>query len=278
MSRTSSKRPVTPCFLSPPTLSTTAILREPFTTSLGITICAENMPWAEGTAGFFLAVPGVNKLFLVTARHVLFPRSKNEPFECTDESQARYNVLVLSETSFQRQLISIRGEVDNRDIIVAVQGRRIEGVRGPEDAVSKAIREDAELEVKKAKARAKALTVFYWKLSGRWSTDRSRLLGHVVYSPPIVASTGTNQQQYTQDIAVVEIDSKEIKPNDFPGNFVDLGTKYTPVELTHKMQPNTRNRRNFAYPGNRLFKLRGTISKCESRRCWTGTAPPVSPS
>lgn len=102
VSRTSSKRPVTYPLLLEPTdiIDPTAILREPFTTSLGITICAENMPWAEGTAGFFLGVPSVNKLFLVTARHVLFPRSKNEPFECTDESQARHNVLVLSETSF----------------------------------------------------------------------------------------------------------------------------------------------------------------------------------
>jgi hypothetical protein len=53
----------------------TAILREPFTTTLGITICAEDTPWAEGTAGFFIAVTGVNKLFLVTARHVLYTSS-----------------------------------------------------------------------------------------------------------------------------------------------------------------------------------------------------------
>jgi len=45
----------------------TTILREPFTTTLGITICAEDTPWAEGTAGFFIAVTGLNKLFLVTA-------------------------------------------------------------------------------------------------------------------------------------------------------------------------------------------------------------------
>jgi len=164
----------------------TAILREPFTISLGIIICAQNMQWVEGTAGFFLGVPSIKKLFLVTTCHILFPwsRSKNEPFECTNESQTRREVLVLSEATFQRQLISIRKEIDNQDIIVAVQGRRIEGVRGQEDAVSKAIREDAELEEKKAEARAETLTEFYWILSGRWSTDRSRLLGHVIYSPP----------------------------------------------------------------------------------------------
>jgi len=242
----------------------TAILREPFTTTLGITICAQHTR-AEGTAGFFLAVPGVNKLFLVTARHVLFPWSDNKPFECTDESQARHNVLVLSESSFQWHLISIKKEIDEQDIIVAVQERRIEGVVGQEDAVSRAIREDAELEVKKAKARVEALSDFHRKLSAHWATDKSRILGHVIYSPPIVAGAGIDQQNYTQDIAVIEIDAKKINLNKFPGNFIDLGSKYTSVELTHMMQPNPGNPRNFTFPGNRLLKLWGTIPKEEMR-------------
>ena len=243
----------------------TAILRKPFTTTLGITICAQYMQWAEGTAGFFLAVPGVNKLFLVTARHVLFPKSDNKPFVSTNQGQARCNVLVLSESSFQRQLLSIKKEIDDQDIIVAVQESRKEGAAAQEDAVSRAIRKDAKLEVKKAKARAEALTDFYRILSGRWATDMSRTLGHVIYSPPIAVCVGTDQQQYTQDIAVIEIDGKKINPNDFPGNFIDLGTKYTAVELTRMMQPNPGNPRNFAFSGNRLLKLWGTIPKEEMR-------------
>jgi len=244
----------------------TAIQREPFTATLGITICAQDRPWAEGTAGFFLAVIDVNKLFLVTARHVLFPRSDDKHFEHTHETQARHNVLLLSESSFQQHLLSMKTVIDDQDYIIADQERRIGGIAGKEDAMSRMIREDAELEIKKAKRRAEGLTDFHRKLSAHWATDKSRILGHVIYSPPIVIGANTDQQQYTQDIAVIEIDTKKIKPNDFPGNFIDLGTKYTPSELRRKMQPPApENPSNFTFPGNRLLRIWGTIPREEMR-------------
>ncbi|KAF8970307.1 hypothetical protein BDZ97DRAFT_1753925 [Flammula alnicola] len=248
----------------------TAILREPFTTTLGITICAEDTPWAEGTAGFFIAVPGVDKLFLVTARHVLFPRAENKHFERTNESQPRRNVLVLSETSFQEHLFRIKRDIQDQDIVIASQESRIAGVAGQDDAESQAIREDAEHEKKKAERRAQTLTNFLQELLGQWSTNKSRTLGHVIFSPEIVVGAG----QYTQDIAVIEVDASKISPADFPGNFIDLGTKYTPVELTRKMLPhpnlNARNFNKFTWPGNRLLKLSGPIPQAEMRH------PPMS--
>ena len=45
-------------------INPTAILHEPFTISLDITTCAQNTQWVEGTAGLFLGVPGIKKLFL----------------------------------------------------------------------------------------------------------------------------------------------------------------------------------------------------------------------
>ncbi|KAF8958833.1 hypothetical protein BDZ97DRAFT_1840183 [Flammula alnicola] len=248
----------------------TAILREPFTTTLGITICAEDTPWAEGTAGFFIAVPGVDKLFLVTARHVLFPRAENKHFERTSESQPRRNVLVLSEASFQEHLFRIKRDIQDQDIVIASQESRIAGVAGQDDAESQAIREDAEHEKKKADRRAQTLTNFLQELLGQWSTNKSRTLGHVIFSPEIVVGAG----QYTQDIAVIEVDASKISPADFPGNFIDLGTKYTPVELTRKMLPNpnlnARNFNKFTWPGNRLLKLSGPIPQAEMRH------PPMS--
>src|ERR1700722_18846261 len=82
----------------------TAILREPFTTTLGITICAEDTPSAEGTAGFFIAVTGFNNLFVLTPRHVLSPGPENQHSGRTTQSRPRHNVLVLSEASFQEHL------------------------------------------------------------------------------------------------------------------------------------------------------------------------------
>jgi len=254
---------VGPPLLKPIDLDLTAIQREPFTTALGITICAQDTPWAEGTAGFFLAVPGINKLFLVTTRHVLFPQSENKSFECTNESQARHNVLLLSESSFQQHLLSIKKEIDNQDTIIAAQEWRIERIVG--HALSKFMHKDAKFRVKDARARARALTDFHQELLANWATDESRILGHVVYSPPIVVAADTDQQQYTQDIAVIEIDPSKINPNDFPGNLIDLGTKYTSTELTKKMHLNPRNPRNFTFLEDNLLKLWGTIPEEEMR-------------
>jgi len=251
------------------TIDPTSIPREPFTTTLGMTICAEKTPWREGTGGFFIGVIGVDKLFLVTARHVIFPRTENTHIECTRGSQPRRNILLLSETSFQEHLLSIKRDIEDQDIIIAVQENRILGVAGQDDADSREIREGAKLEKEKAERRAKTLIRFHQELLGKWSTDKSRILGHVIFSPEIVVAAGTELQQYTQDIAVIEVDDSKIKPADFPGNFIDLGTKYTPAELTRKMHPNPRNPRNL--PGRATtFSNSGVPSrrrKCASLRC-----------
>ncbi len=88
----------------------TAIVRKPFTNTLGMNICAENSPWAEGMIGFFMAVNSV------------------------DNSQPRHNVQLLSEAAFQEHLVVIQKEIDGQDIIIASQEHRMAGVAGREDA------------------------------------------------------------------------------------------------------------------------------------------------
>ena len=181
-----------PALLNPTDIiDPTAIVREPFTTTLGMNVCAEYTPWAEGTVGFFMAVNGVDKLCGVTARHVLFPRAENENFEHTDDSQPRHNVQLLSEGTFQEHLIVIRKEINGQDIIIASQESRMTGVAGREDAESQAIHEDAKNEMRKAEMRKQRLTMFLKEIKRKWSAPESRLLGHVKFLPkssPVVAT------------------------------------------------------------------------------------------
>ncbi|KAF9787061.1 hypothetical protein BJ322DRAFT_1186070 [Thelephora terrestris] len=203
----------------------TAILHKPFTTSLGITICAEDTPWAEGTAGFFIAVDSLDKLYLVTTRHVLFPRAQGKHFEHTTKSQPRRNFLVLSEASFQEHLLLIKRETEDQVTIIASQQSRIAGVAGQDDTISQKICEDAELEKRKAVQRAQSLTTFHQELSERCTHKTLR-------------------------------SSKSLKLDDFPGNCIDLGNKYTSAELTRKMRSNPENPHKFTWPGNRLLRLK----------------------
>ena len=61
---------------------------------------------------------------------------------------------------------------------------------------------------------------FFVTLKRDWSNVENRVIGHVVWSPPL---TGMNPLHgYTQDICVVKLDKEKFLPN-FRGNVIDLG-------------------------------------------------------
>ncbi|KAK0207623.1 hypothetical protein IW262DRAFT_1281921 [Armillaria fumosa] len=240
---------------------------EPFTAMLGISVCAQLTPWAEGTGGFFLDEGGDGKrLFLVTARHVVFPLNKEENnlFECKSDSQYRHNVLVLNDASFQRHLASITDKIAEQDTIVGYQKKRIQRVEGRDDEKANTERKKAQGLWEEAEVNVKALAVFQQELLSQWATEESRILGHVLFSPPITVGAGT--EQYTQDVAVIDIDSSKIDPSSFAGNIIDLGTKFSPHVLTSMMCPNPKNSHNFEYPGDCLLSLQDTIKDEELRK------------
>jgi hypothetical protein len=241
--------------------------REPLTATLGITICSQSTPWAEGTGSFFLSEGGGSKrLLLATARHVIFPPNKenNDLFERKSDSLRRHDVLVLSDVSFKQHLVSIKAKIDGQEVIIRYQKKRIGKVAGRDDEAARNEREDAQSLLGRAEASVAALTAFHHELSTHWATEQSRVLGHVIFSPPIVFGAGT--EQYTQDVAVIDIDASKIDPSSFPGNVIDLGTKFPPDVLTAMMYPNPKNTHCFEYPGDRLLSLRGTITDNEMRR------------
>ena len=133
---------------------------------------------------------------------------------------------------------------------------------GREDATAIEVRKDARHAVKTAEAKVKALTEFKGELSMYWSTNTSRTLGRIIFSPPIAVG----QQQHTQDVAVIAIDPSKIEPSTFSGNFIDLGTKYSVGVLSCMMHPNSKNSHNFEFPFNRLLKLSGTVKEDEMRK------------
>ena len=246
----------------------TVDIREPFTATLGIPICARSTPWVEGTAGFFLDKGGDGKgLLLATARHVLFPESDNNIYERKSEGQPHcdHDVLVLSKASFQRHLLSIKDQINTQHFVMDYQMRRMKVAAGREGDRAIAEREDAHKMVKKAEGKVMAFADFHRELLTHWAADTSRILGQVIFSPPIAVGTGT--EQYTQDVAVIDIDASKIDPSSFAGNVIDLGTKYPPEVLIPMMNLSFEDIDNFDFPMiDRLLRLRGTIADDEMRR------------
>lgn len=63
------------------------------------------------------------------------------------------------------------------------------------DSLAEAEREDAWNELKEAEKKVEGLTAFQKELLVCWSTDESHILGHIIFSPPIVLSAGP--EKYT---------------------------------------------------------------------------------
>ena len=82
---------------------------------------------------------------------------------------------------------------------------------------------DADTREKLAKAEQtiETLKKFHIEITSFWSTQDQRVLGRILYSPPI--SLGTGDKSFTEDWAVVELYRKKINWNKFRGNVMYLG-------------------------------------------------------
>jgi hypothetical protein len=244
----------------------TVALREPLTTTLGLPICAQSTPWAEGTGGFFIAEGGnTERLLLVTARHVIFTPDKDENthFKCKNNSQRRHNVVLFGDAAFNEYLRSIQVEIRNKAMIAQLHETRLRDVEGRDDPEANTDRQRIPAELEEARSAMEKLNSFYQEVSTHWATKDSRVLGHVVLSPPI--GVGVDSEGYTEDWAVIEIDASKIDMSNFNGNAIDLGTHIPPFNFTLMMYPNPRDAHSFTYPADRLLRLRGTIPDEEMR-------------
>lgn len=88
-------------------------------------------------------------------------------------------------------------------------------------------------------------------LDTQWKTPDSRIVGHVVYFPPI--STGEKPNDYTMDWALYQVDPSKIK--NFSGNIIDLGHQVSDEKLNQALNPNIQNPYKFAYPAGRQWKI-----------------------
>ena len=245
-----------------------AELLEPLTSTLGLSICNASTPWVQGTGGFY--VTGDNsKLYLVTARHVVFTTNlaNNDTYERKSTSQPRVNVALFGTAAFGSYVERIKLAIEGQGMIVDFQERRakeaVEGHDGMDADEAALERTDAERLVKGAKDAIVAFKKLYDDVKKGWANIDNRILGYVRFSPSIKLGAGSNK--YTRDYALVEIDSSKIDAASFTGNAIDLGTQIASDKFTRLMFPNPTNRHNFKYPTNRLFKVRGIVPDEEMR-------------
>ena len=245
----------------------TAEVRRPLTATLGLSISTQSTSWAEGTGGFYMAEGGDSKrVFLVTARHVVFPPNivDNNRYEHENTSQPCRNVL-LGDGAFKKLLASIQSEIERATFMVEYQERCLEVIEGVEECEEvEWERKDAQAALDKAKKSIKEHQVYFQEVSKYWGPAESRVLGYVLFAPPIRA--GVTADQHTEDFAIIALEPSKIDRRNFKGNVIDLGAQLTVVDFHRMMHPHPTNPKRPKYPPDRLLRLQGTISTAELRR------------
>ncbi|KAH9024651.1 hypothetical protein EDB83DRAFT_2320045 [Lactarius deliciosus] len=95
------------------TSDSTFYVKEPFSTTLGLSICTEATTFMKGTGGFFITSshnPG--KLYLVTAKHIVFHPDENPNvlYQHCDSSQHHRNILLFGDTAIGKHLKAYMNE------------------------------------------------------------------------------------------------------------------------------------------------------------------------
>ena len=242
---------------------------EPLTPTLGLNICNANTPWTEGTGGFYVTGDD-SKLFLITARHVIFTDIEdNNKYEYQFTDQHRVDVVLLGTSAFASYVEWIKCAIGGKALVLEIDERRVKNaVEGhgmirmtPDQAALERAR--AERLVEEAKEAIVAFKKLHDDVEKDWAKIGDRVLGHVRFSPPIKTSAGPSK--YTEDYAFIEIDPTKIDAASFTGNTINLGTQFGVGEFTFLMSPNPKNRW-FKYPIDRLFKVQGIIQDEEMKK------------
>jgi len=234
-----------------PSSNPIAKLLQPLTSTLGLPICNEKTPKANGTGGFYVQ-DADSKIYLITARHVLFgEKDDNKIYNRKFSSQRRINVLLFSPARFNTYLKKIEESIiDQR---VSIDYAEI-GLKAP---VGEADRDWWEMTLSKSNMKMDALQKHYDYVVKDWSKTTDRIIGSLRFSPPIVLDA----KNFTQDYALIEMAPDKIDPDSFTGNAIDLGADISPTHFTKAMYPSPRNHHGFKYPSNRIFKIKGLILK-----------------
>ncbi|KAH7883420.1 hypothetical protein F5I97DRAFT_1939188 [Phlebopus sp. FC_14] len=241
---------------------------DPMTTALGLPIADLKTLKIQGTMGFYFRVD--QNLYAVTARHVLFPDDEgNNPYFYV--AGPKKEVVLMGTRAFTNFFISIQGHIGTLNNTVGVLEKRVTvftarsegGGPNAEQAAGELV--ETQRELNKTRTAIEELKTFFVKMKKRWTKPKDRVIGHVVWAPPVSVSTAPHS--YTKDVCVVELDKKKFSQN-FRGNVLDLGPEIDAAKFIGLMYPRINAPSDCHYPAERLLKSHVrryfTLGNCNS--------------
>ncbi|CUA69287.1 hypothetical protein RSOLAG22IIIB_08413 [Rhizoctonia solani] len=234
---------------------------DPVTTALGLPIANLGALHMEGTLGFYFRVG--DALFGVTPRHVLFSEKDNSHYSYNGGPKKR--VVLMGTNAFDDFLASIQDRISRLNITVTILRKRVATYKKRVDAGDQQAAtylEKTEGDEKKTIEAIETLETFLVKMKSGWSKPEDRVIGFVIWAPPIGVAA---PHGYTKDVCVIRLDEKKFMSN-FRGNVIDLGTEIEPGGFISRMRLWDGTQPEFDYPWDRLFRLGSILSPAELRQ------------
>ncbi|KAH9178153.1 hypothetical protein EDB89DRAFT_2063952 [Lactarius sanguifluus] len=262
--------------MAPESPGSTASVCGPLTPALGLKIAALATPYAEGTGAIYLSEHrDSEKIFILTARHVVLPLKTvaNKLYNHTQTGQRGSEVVLPGSQAFQTVLESTKAKIEDDGMMVNQYSQQLDTLRkrvarGDKDGIKKE-RKVAEGNLRVAEESIESLEQFRKEAMKYWSEESQRVIGHVVYSPPITFGTGI--KRYTEDWALIELDRSKINWDNFRGNVIDLGTEIPVPQFTRRMYPDIASPTSFnsnTHPiGYCHFRVSSQKMSCAARKC-----------
>ena len=201
----------------------------PLTPVLGLHIATMARPEAQGTMAIYIAEGGEsNRLLGLSCRHVLISLEQpNVPYIHDPDNDTCKDVLLLGSKAVTALVESVEENIEYHHSMAKNWNNRIERFKEMERDTDAVAVEKAEAKrvqtqgfVEAAERETEALEGFLEEIKRDWENPDNRVLGHIVYSPPI--AFGVEKHRFTEDWAIFQIDPVKLGKG-FQGNKIDLG-------------------------------------------------------
>ncbi|KZT09279.1 uncharacterized protein LAESUDRAFT_748449 [Laetiporus sulphureus 93-53] len=191
------------------------------------------------------------KVLGVTNCHVLHVDTTVE-YELKDAGAPPQHVRLAKFRRFQRDLDEIKACIGGYGTDADLLAREIVELEAkpksedPEEAAEDEAAAEAKREkLAKVNKDIGVPEAFYKDTNKQWGDIARRNIGHVDWAPEIFVDV--------QDAAKFKAQ--------FKGNVVDLGSKFTPRQLTDMFYPQSGSRTTFKFPTNRQLRIRGCVTR-----------------
>src|SRR6266550_2798669 len=149
--------------------------------------------------------PRTKAIVLTPTSVCLFPREDERNSDYTYLAGPKKKVVLMGNRAFDYFLASIQAKIGNLNNTITVLDKRAMSYQRKADAGNAQARNLAATEddMKNRKEAIEALKAFFVTMKKDWSEVNDRVIGHVVWAPPI---TGLNAPHgYTKDICVIKL-------------------------------------------------------------------------